>query len=575
MSSPITTDLATTIAKVWEAARATTAAPRYFKSFHHEASQKTYIDGAVHHNNPVRIADSERKILWPDAEVPDIFLSIGTGSSIELERVRSIGSEHMPAAQKGLLSHVQHLYGILRSNLEQNLDCDRAWDDYISSVTTAFPKSFPHSRFLRINPDVGDIPALDEKDRMAELRIRVQQSQDEDRIHDVARQLIASTFYFELRSVSDLGMGGKTRLQGKIQCRIPDKTREIHELGKHLKQRMASEGEVKFFITEDGDTKPLIVVPLTAKVTDSMAREQVFNLGLISFSIGHRRLQTHINAHFGNVSMYPISGFPRPLVHGIGDSAPTPLATKFPVDSSSFRYKHGSRRHVWEPPDLQGVPSLNNLRQYASHPERPLGHGAVASESKNPTEADIQEPTTPTPTNPGVPPLRLDTGQSPAETGIPEVPTLRRRDAVRGAFKALLTPLRPKSTDLDPLSPITPGSLPPHLETWLQGYRRVQDNMVGNNVMLKAPQAELVASLLHYNVRPEEYVIYQQWINLLQPPVGTERGYWFPPVNSQSGDFARSAPEGTFYELEQPPESSDPQLSELADTGLIEIGSGY
>lgn len=198
-------------------ARATTAAPRYFTSFHHEASQKTYIDGAVHHNNPVRIADSERKILWPDAEVPDIFLSLGTGSSTHLERVRSIGSEHMPAAQKGLLSHVQHLYGILRSSLEQTLDCDRAWDDYIPSVTTAFPKSFSSSRFLRINPNVGSIPALDEKNKMAELRIRVRDSQEEeDRIDEVARQLIASTFYFELLSASDLGLGNKTRVQGKL-----------------------------------------------------------------------------------------------------------------------------------------------------------------------------------------------------------------------------------------------------------------------------------------------------------------------------------------------------------------------
>lgn len=199
----------------WNRARATAAAPRYFKSFHHEASQKTYIDGAVLHNNPVRIADSERKILWPDSDVPDIFLSIGTGSTLSLERAETIGSEHMSAARKGILSHGRHLYSILRSNLEQTLDCERAWDDYFAGVTTALTKSST-IRFVRINPNVESIPALDEKDKMSELRTNVQESQKNDtRIKEVARQLIASTFYFELKSISDLELDGKTKVQGK------------------------------------------------------------------------------------------------------------------------------------------------------------------------------------------------------------------------------------------------------------------------------------------------------------------------------------------------------------------------
>jgi patatin-like phospholipase/acyl hydrolase len=66
---------------VWQAAAATSAAPTYFKPFMHEATKRTYLDGAIYHNNPVRLAHRERKLLWPDIanRDPDIFLSIGTG----------------------------------------------------------------------------------------------------------------------------------------------------------------------------------------------------------------------------------------------------------------------------------------------------------------------------------------------------------------------------------------------------------------------------------------------------------------------------------------------------------------
>ncbi|UPX14192.1 uncharacterized protein EKO05_0004682 [Ascochyta rabiei] len=49
--------------KIWEAARATSAAPRYFRPFVHEASKQVYMDGALYHKNPVRIADTEWKLI--------------------------------------------------------------------------------------------------------------------------------------------------------------------------------------------------------------------------------------------------------------------------------------------------------------------------------------------------------------------------------------------------------------------------------------------------------------------------------------------------------------------------------
>jgi len=67
--------------KIWEAAAATSAAPSFFKPFFCETNERIYLDGALYHNNPVRVAWRERKLLWPDVQLkhPDVFVSLGTG----------------------------------------------------------------------------------------------------------------------------------------------------------------------------------------------------------------------------------------------------------------------------------------------------------------------------------------------------------------------------------------------------------------------------------------------------------------------------------------------------------------
>lgn len=69
---------------IWEAASATSAAPLYFKPFEAQGNlRRMYLDGAIYYNNPVRVANHERKLLWPDVadHYPDILLSIGTGKN--------------------------------------------------------------------------------------------------------------------------------------------------------------------------------------------------------------------------------------------------------------------------------------------------------------------------------------------------------------------------------------------------------------------------------------------------------------------------------------------------------------
>jgi calcium-independent phospholipase A2-gamma len=62
--------------KVWEALRASTAAPSYFDMFTRDG--KVFRDGGMIANNPASIALHEAKCLWPDKRI-DMLLSVGTG----------------------------------------------------------------------------------------------------------------------------------------------------------------------------------------------------------------------------------------------------------------------------------------------------------------------------------------------------------------------------------------------------------------------------------------------------------------------------------------------------------------
>jgi len=67
------------MAKVWEVARATSAAPRYFSK--QAIDENTFIDGGVGCNNPSERIYTEIRAVHGKA--PDLIVSIGTGTRIE------------------------------------------------------------------------------------------------------------------------------------------------------------------------------------------------------------------------------------------------------------------------------------------------------------------------------------------------------------------------------------------------------------------------------------------------------------------------------------------------------------
>ncbi|EGE04185.1 hypothetical protein TEQG_03217 [Trichophyton equinum CBS 127.97] len=62
---------------VWEAGRATSAAPLYFKPMTMAAGR--FIDGGLGFPNPIDITSWERRQIWPEVNEADVCLSLGTG----------------------------------------------------------------------------------------------------------------------------------------------------------------------------------------------------------------------------------------------------------------------------------------------------------------------------------------------------------------------------------------------------------------------------------------------------------------------------------------------------------------
>lgn len=63
---------------MWEAVRATSAAPLFFEPITLQASQHTFVDGALRANNPVDQVISEARFLWPGRGI-GCLISLGTG----------------------------------------------------------------------------------------------------------------------------------------------------------------------------------------------------------------------------------------------------------------------------------------------------------------------------------------------------------------------------------------------------------------------------------------------------------------------------------------------------------------
>lgn len=186
--------------KVWETARAISAAPKYFKLFS-QCGLQEYYDGGLYHNNPASIALSEMKNAWPQTFVkyPDILISIGTGYSkkpgpTEEETKSAWGWSKSLVYSRAIAEPLS----ILKGRLEQNLDSGGLWLENFKSL----PKNHAN-RYVRLSPYLSKIvPGLDDVAALSDPRLKEEsqsclQSDDAKRkINAIARRLVTTSFYF-------------------------------------------------------------------------------------------------------------------------------------------------------------------------------------------------------------------------------------------------------------------------------------------------------------------------------------------------------------------------------------------
>lgn len=212
---------------MWQAARATAAAPIYFKSFVH--SGIAYTDGAVHHNCPAIVADSERRRLWDEVSdwPADFVLSLGTGLSRVRPRTQTFSAGKGLEEDRNLqglagqssLSGIRYGLRLAFKIIDDQLNCEKIWNEYVKEATVqADQRPEDKRRNLRINvPFPGERPPLDAVDEVQAMEDHCLSTIQSDlgiraKIHEAAHRLVASCFYFEVsRTInSSKGSAGYT-----------------------------------------------------------------------------------------------------------------------------------------------------------------------------------------------------------------------------------------------------------------------------------------------------------------------------------------------------------------------------
>ncbi|KAF7502349.1 hypothetical protein GJ744_006003 [Endocarpon pusillum] len=337
--------------QVWEAASATSAAPKYFTKFVLEGSPAIeYLDGALYFNNPVRIAFNERRFLWPDVAdaPPDIVLSLGTGkdgrvvdSAIKNERlVRTNEKSRTLCLPDGKMAKLRKLgrpgdrkRGVVRnwieglSNfLDSILDAEREF-----RLFEADQSHFGSSdRYIRLNPDLqGQPPPLDEAAQMLPLQEKVQKifktPAYELIMERIAYRLVASSFYFaKSPSIEHDKVTRSYECKGRISCRFEGSANDMKASLRHLGEFFRRQSTTTFrpYFTVKGKETDMDVqtIEIDRQTSEDMIADANFHIAEnLKISIPDKLSSITIflcllPSRASEPELYPISGFPRTLV---------------------------------------------------------------------------------------------------------------------------------------------------------------------------------------------------------------------------------------------------------------------
>lgn len=120
--------------KIWEAARATSAEPRFFKPIiiREESVSEAYVDGGLGHNNPIQLVLEEAKQVFHGRKVACI-ISVGAGQPGTISMPGSSRFHQITEAMQGIAAdceksaeevarHFQNIPDVyFRFNVEQGM----------------------------------------------------------------------------------------------------------------------------------------------------------------------------------------------------------------------------------------------------------------------------------------------------------------------------------------------------------------------------------------------------------------------------------------------------------------------
>ncbi|KAF9729766.1 hypothetical protein PMIN01_11699 [Paraphaeosphaeria minitans] len=201
---------------VKDAARGASAAPWYFTP-HRIPYHGMVIDGGLSDNNPCMLAMQELQSMAPELRRPDQFVSIGTGVSRASQATGMGGKNSLLFGNNSLRQTFKHYWS-------ENFDGDKTFASMRHMMAAAVPDGTDNidEWLRRFNlsleqelPDLADASAMDDLANTAWAFFT-----SDPAVHDLARAVLASCFYFELR-VMPMYENGHYTCYGRILCRIP------------------------------------------------------------------------------------------------------------------------------------------------------------------------------------------------------------------------------------------------------------------------------------------------------------------------------------------------------------------
>ena len=100
---------------------------------------------------------------------------------------------------------------------------------------------------------------------------------------------------------------------GLIQCRLPQNTQAIRELGVFFKRRQIDHHQ-PYFLLQQQYSMEMEQISLPSDVIEHMIKQYLFKMPPVSFRVATRLLKTTMMLCLREGQRLPISGFPRELM---------------------------------------------------------------------------------------------------------------------------------------------------------------------------------------------------------------------------------------------------------------------